>query len=76
MKKYAVIDTDITAGAVENIKVFESKEEAIRRADYFWSMLTSREQEKRDSFIVGLIEVDEHNEPIDGEVIEVIKTFK
>lgn len=75
MRKYAIIDTNITAGAAEFFTAFETKEDAIKEADYRWSMLTPREQEKRDGFIVGLVEVDENDDPVE-DVLEVVKDYK
>ena len=76
MRKYAIIDTNISDGAAEYTTVCKNRDEAIKKADQEWSALTKREQEKRDGFIVGIIEVDEDNEPVDGDVIEVVKDYK
>lgn len=76
MRKYAIIDTNISDGAAEYITVCKNRDEAIKKANQEWSTLTKREQEKRDGFIVGIIEVDEDNEPVDGDVIEVVKDYK
>lgn len=76
MRKYAIIDTNITAGASEFITVCKNRAEAFEKADMEWNTLTKKEQKKRDGFIIGIIDVDEDNEPADGDVIVVVKDYK
>lgn len=76
MKKWAIIDNQISNCAVEYTTVCESKEDAVKKAEYEWSMKSDYDKKRTDFFIVGLIEVDEENERIDDDVIEIVKDYK
>lgn len=80
MKKWAVIENK---KGDEFVTVCESKEQAIEKADYQWSYMTDHDKKHTESFIVGLINVDENGDYleledgiIDADVYEIAKSYK
>jgi hypothetical protein len=80
MKKWAVIDS---TGTDEFLTVCETKEDALKEADWVWDTMTDGDKKRRTSFIVGLINVDENgdyfeneNGSIDADVYEIAKSYK
>ena len=74
MTKWYVIDDMTSKAAVMYPTACDSKEEALKKAEIDWNSLTDHDKARRDSFFVGLCEVDEDGEV--GDVIEIAKSFK
>lgn len=79
MIKWAIIDN---CGTDEYKEVFESKEQAIEAATSEWDRLTDTDKKRRESYLVGLINVDENgdyyedeNGNIDADVYEIAKEY-
>lgn len=57
MKKWCYIDN---CGTDEYIFTCESKEEALKQADFYWNSLTDSEKKHRESFVVALCNLEEY----------------
>ena len=58
MKKYAIYDSIKNGDSFEEL--FETKEAAIKKADYLWLRnLTERDKKRREEFVVLYGDVDE-----------------
>jgi len=70
---YAIIDS------VKNGDTFEDRyqdlDTAIRKADYFWGVMTDYDKNRRDSYAVYRVALDEED-CIDYYESEVIKRYK
>ncbi len=55
MLKWCVFDN---CGMDEYIEAFEDLDSAMNHAEYQWSMLTGNDKKRRDSFFVGLANVE------------------
>lgn len=68
MKKWCLIDRVLKRG-LEVLYVFDSKEEAIKEAEWLWEHLCESDQNDRDAFIAGVCNV-EMNEDGDWDYVE------
>lgn len=80
MKIWAIIDN---CGVDEYKEVFDSKEQALEAAEIGWNRLTDTDKKRRESYIVGLINVDDNgyynedeNGNIDADIYEIAKEYK
>lgn len=73
MKKYAIID-QIKNGDMFN-EYFDTEAEALKKAEYEWSVMTERGRNGRESFDVMVGEYDE-DEGFDFNTADIIKSFK
>lgn len=74
MKKYIVVDDAITKKGDMSINTYDSKEEAIERAEYLLAHMTKHDKNNRDAFYVGICELDEEGE-VDLNSIDSIKEY-
>ena len=87
MKKWCIVDNTISKRATEEIKAFDSKEEAINAAEIEWNLFSDHDKKDRDFYVVGLCNVEEYkpgcwqnaedeNGNIDADIYEIAKQFK
>lgn len=87
MKRWCIIDDMINARGLENLTVFESKEQALENAEREWNLLDKQDKLDRNRYIVGLCNVEkdesgcwnyaeDHEGNIDADIYEVAKDFK
>ena len=69
--KYAIID-QTTGDWFES--VFDSKDEAISRADYEWAIMSQHDKKRRTAFFVASCKVDEDGF-VDYDSIDPIKEY-
>lgn len=72
MEKWCLIDQK---NDDEYITAYESKEEALKEAEKEWNNLTEHDKKQRNSFLVGLCEMDEEGN-IGADIIEIAKEYK
>lgn len=72
MKRYFVVDWKSGDSFEE---AFETKSDAINRADYEWNCLTKKEKEQREMFCVMYAEIDEDG-CIDYNTAEMVQNYK
>lgn len=80
MKKWCIIDN---CGTDEFLTVFKNIEEALEAAENEWGRLTEHDKKRRESYIVGLVNVDENgnyledeNGNVDADIYEIVKEYK
>ena len=71
---YVIYDDETSAKSDVFTDFFDSKDKAVKEAEYFWNQKTSKEQARCDEFFVGLFTIDEDG--CTDECLEVIKRFK
>ena len=87
MKKWCIIDSLIFSRGLEEITAFNSKEETLEAAQSEWDSLSDHDKKDRDSYIVGLCNVEEYKPGcwqyaedesgnIDTDIYEIAKRFK
>lgn len=87
MKKYCIIDNCVSSRSLEELHVYDSKEEALYNAENEWCRRSEHDKKECDSYIVGLcnVEVDESgswkyaedsNGNVDADIYEVVKKYK
>ena len=72
MKKYAVIDWT-TGDSFETI--FDTEQEAIKRADYEWDIMSDHDKERREYFAVMCGDLDE-DDCFDMNTASEVKVYK
>lgn len=86
MKKWCIIDNMTSKRALEEVTAFNSKEEALAEAEKEWNHLSISDKKSRDSYTVGLCNVEEYkpncwhyvedeNGNIDADIYEIAKEF-
>ena len=73
MKKYAVIDMIKNGDSFENI--FETEQEALKRADYEWDIMSDHDKNRREYFAVMCGELDDE-ECFDLNTAIAVKTYR
>lgn len=74
MKKYIVVDDSTTKKGDMSINTYDSKEEAIERAEYLLAHMTKYDKNKCDAFYVVICELDEEGE-VDFNSVVIIKEY-
>ena len=86
MKKWCIIDDSISKRSLETLEVYESKEEALEEAEAQWDHMSEHDKKDRDSFTVGLCnveqcedgswqQVEDENGNVDADIYEIAKEF-
>lgn len=74
MKKFAIIDDCTKARASVYEEVFETKNEAIQKAQAEWEALTEHDKAERDAYYVASCDIDEDG-CIDWDSVDPIIEF-